>query len=280
MVAGDRVVRALTQDGAFRVVAARTTSAAAGVARSQGARGAVARALADLVTGSVIVRETVAPDWRVQGILHVGRGRMVADAYPDGATRGLVQERGGGPLDPKRGGLLQVTRTTPRGELSNGWVEVASGDVSAALIEYMHGSEQIASFVSVAAVVEDGEVRAAGGFLVQLLPELERGPLGVMTERLAEMQPLEAMLRSGAGSPDALVSEILHAMPYDVVGESGVRFECPCDDSRVLVALGTLPKAELREILDEGRVLEIACEYCHREYRLAPERLRGLVEAS
>lgn len=280
MSGGDLVLRAITQDGAFRVIAASTTSCASGVVQAQSARGPAARILAELLTGAVIVREAMAPDWRVQGILQIGKGRMVADAYPDGATRGLVQERGGGPLDPSQGGLLQLMRSMPNGNLQQGYVEVARGGVSAALMEYMQSSEQVSSFVSVAALVDDSDVRAAGGFLVQVLPEIDRGPLMVMTERLADMTPLEQLLRTGDASPERLMEELLHAMPFDVVGKSDVRFACPCDDSRVLASLSTLPRTEIQEMLDEGHVLEIECDYCRRQYRFSPARLRGLLETS
>ena len=279
-MSGDTVLRAITQDGAFRVIAASTTRSTGGVVHAQNAKGPAARILAELLTGAVIVREAMAPDWRVQGILQLGKGRMVADAYPDGATRGLVQERGGGPLDPSRGGMLQLMRSMPGGNLQQGYVEVARGGVSAALMEYMQSSEQIASFVAVAAIVEGGDVQASGGYLVQLLPEVDRGPLMVMTERLAAFAPLEEMLRTGEASPEKLMEELLHAMPFDVVGKSDVRFECPCDDSRVLASLATLPRAEIQEMIEVGNVLEIECDYCHREYKFAPERLRGLLEES
>jgi molecular chaperone Hsp33 len=280
MSGGDLVLRAITQDGAFRVITATTTSSTSGVVQAQNAKGAAAKILAELLTGTVIMREAMAPDWRVQGILQIGRGRMVADAYPDGSTRGLVQERGGGALDPSRGGMLQLMRSMPGGHLQQGFVEVASGGVSSALMEYMQSSEQISAFVSVAAVVDGDDVTAAGGFLVQLLPEVDRGPLMVMTERLADMTPLEQLLRSGDASPQHLMEELLYAMPFELVGKCDVRFECPCDESRVLTSLATLPRTDIQEMIDEARVLEIECDYCHREYKFAPERLRGLLDAS
>src|SRR5581483_10212180 len=149
MSGGDLVLRAITQDGAFRVITAATTASASGVVQAQSAKGTAAKIFAELLTGTVIMREAMAPDWRVQGILQIGKGRMVADAYPGGATRGLVQERGGGALDPSRGGMLQLMRSMPGGQLQQGYVEVSSGGVSSALMEYMQSSEQISAFVSV-----------------------------------------------------------------------------------------------------------------------------------
>ena len=91
--ARDRVLRAMTDDGSFRVVATRTTDMVRGATAAQGVRGAAARTFGELLTGAVLVRESMAPDLRVQAVLQGDdrRSRMVADAHPDGMTRGLVQ---------------------------------------------------------------------------------------------------------------------------------------------------------------------------------------------
>ena len=65
----DSVLRAITDDGAFRVIVARTTDTVQNVLKAQGAQGPTARHLGDLVTGAVLFRETMAPNLRVQGIL-------------------------------------------------------------------------------------------------------------------------------------------------------------------------------------------------------------------
>src|SRR4051812_39339917 len=91
----DRVVRAITDDGAFRVIIASTTHTVREVIAKQRARGTTAEHLGDMVTGAVLVRETMAPDLRLQCILKGANasGSLVADTHPTGATRGLVQLR-------------------------------------------------------------------------------------------------------------------------------------------------------------------------------------------
>jgi len=276
-MSADVVLRAITKDGAFRVITARTTSSARGVTGAQRVKGATARVLAELLTGTVLMREAMAPDLRVQGLLQVGKTRLVADAYPDGATRALVQ---GGDPEVGAGGVLQMMRSLHNGSVQQGIVRVAGGDMSTALMEYMQSSEQVASFIAVAAVLEGDAVAHAGGYLVQLLPEVGRAPLMVMTERLADFTPLPTLLTTGKGSPEELMTELLYAMPHDLVGRSTVRFACPCDETRVAASLASLPKADIKEMLDDGKVLEIQCDYCGREYRFAPEKLRGLLAQS
>src|SRR5688500_7732616 len=110
----DTALRAFTEDYAFRVVAARTTAMVRQAIESQGAAGETARTFADLLTGTVLVRETMAPQLRVQGILRDARrkGRLVADAHPDGGTRGLVQPASPGEaIDLGEGSMLEMMRT-------------------------------------------------------------------------------------------------------------------------------------------------------------------------
>src|SRR5260370_627700 len=93
---GDHAVMAVSNDGAFRVIVVRATETARGIVAAQRARGTTAEHLAHLVTGTLLVRLTMAPAYRVQGIVRGTDAKtlLVADSYPDGSTRGLVKPEG------------------------------------------------------------------------------------------------------------------------------------------------------------------------------------------
>jgi len=197
----DKVLRAITDDGAFRVIAADTTATVRGaLAVQKAATAELARTFADLLTGAVLVRESMAPDNRLQAILQGDdpRRRMVADTHPDGGTRGLIQlPEGVTDMPINNGGLLQVARTLHNGSLHQGVVAVpANGSVSAALMAYMQESEQTVTVTAVGSHFASGEVVAAGGYLVQLLPEVVEGPLMVMTEAPARIRRHRAAPRA------------------------------------------------------------------------------------
>lgn len=281
----DSVLRAITDDGAFRVIVARTTDTVQHVLKAQGAQGQTGRHLGDLVTGSVLFRETMAPNLRVQGILKGsgGSGSLVADSHPSGKTRGLVQLNGSAQevsLGP--GAIMQMMRTLPDGKINQGFVEVPDGSrsISRALMEYMQTSEQVVSMLAMGTLLDEGRVSAAGGYLVQLLPEVGRGPLMVMTERLKDFESIDEQLRSPDFSPEALLDELLYGMPFTRLDASPVGFECWCNELRVVSAIATLPRPDIEHLLSSGEVLEIACEYCKREFRISPARLQGLLKQS
>jgi molecular chaperone Hsp33 len=282
----DLVVRAITADGAFRVIAVRTTETARDVASAQNARGPRARLLAEMLTASVLVRETMAPDLRVQAILQGDdpKTRIVADSFPDGTTRGLVQLRNGADVALGERSVLQMMRTLHSGQIQQGVVQASkSGGISGALMEYMQASEQVVSFAAVGAIQSEEGVTSAGGYIVQLLPEASEGPLMLMTERLRDFPSIEALLEQDEAAPEKLLREVLYGMPYDEVGRGTLRFECRCSDERLLATLLSLPRDDVRELiksLTPGELLEIDCDYCQRHYRISPERLRGMLASN
>jgi len=279
----DSVLRAITDDGAFRVITARTTDTVRGAVDIQGASGNTARAFGELLTGAILYRETMAPQLRVQGVLKGSgkTGSLVADSHPSGRTRGLVQVESGGELALDGGAVIQMMRTLPSGRIAQGIVELPSGGgISQALMEYMQTSEQVVSMIAVSTLVDDSRVVAAGGYMVQLLPEVGRGPLMVMTERLRDFETIDARVGEAGFSPESLLEQLLDGMPFTRLEESAVGFECWCDELRVVSAIATLPKSDVEHLLAGGDVLEISCEYCKREYRILPARLRGLLEES
>jgi molecular chaperone Hsp33 len=268
----------MTNDGGFRVMTAVTTQTARGVLASQKAVGDVARTLADLVTGTVLVRETMSPGYRVQGIVHGASrsGALVADAHPDGGTRGIVQRA------PRLGdgASLEMMRTLPHGGVAKGIVAMPpDGTLSSALMAYLQESEQVVSMIAVGAVFEGDSVVAAGGYLVQLLPELPEAMLAIMTARLEDFPAIDAILR-GESTPEKMMDELLYGMPHTLLADSPLRYQCRCDTARVLASLATLPRAEVEEMVDAGKTLEINCDYCGTEYRVEPSQLRGLLARS
>ncbi|MDQ2645409.1 MAG: Hsp33 family molecular chaperone HslO [Myxococcota bacterium] len=282
--ARDSVLRAMTDDGAFRVITASTTNTVRGAVQAQRTGGETARTFGDLITGSILFRETMAPELRVQGILRGsnGSGSLVADSHPSGQTRGLIQlKEGQKQIALEQGAVIQMMRTLPSGRINQGVVEVPiEGGVSRALMAYMQVSEQVVSMIAVATLLDGDEVLAAGGYMVQLLPEVGRGPLAIMTERLREFESIDAQIGDTEFTPAWLLDQLLYGMPFTRLEENHVDYGCWCDELRVMSALATLNHADIEHLLSTNEVLEISCEYCHREYRIQPARLQGLLESS
>lgn len=286
MERSDQVIRALTDDGSFRVLTARTTGLCQEAVRKQGVHRSLAEHFSDLLTGTVLVRETMAPQLRVQGVVRGARGgvTLVGDSFPDGGTRGLVSCKKGH-VDIEFGGdaVLQFMRTLPNGSVHRGVVSVPkAGGVSAALMGYMQESEQIVTVMSVCTMFDDaGLIRSAGGFVVQLLPGADANVAAVITERLAsDFTDISRYVGDEAFDPDALLEELLYRVPFARLETRGVAFHCPCSQASVLGSLATLSPTDIQSFIDDGEVLDIACDYCGRAYQVAPDQLVGLLSQS
>ncbi len=282
----DSVVRAMTNDGAFRIIAARTTDTAEAVIAAQGLSGAMARNMADLVTAAVLYRETMAPSLRVQCIVRFAdeAGQLVADSHPVGWVRGLLQKgtEDATPNLQMPGATLEMMRTLPSSDLHRGIVEVpAGGNLSEAFMRYMQLSEQIVSMISLGSALE-GSNPAAGGFVVQLLPEASEAELAMetMTTRLESFVDIRDRLRASNASPKQLIEQIFEGMPFTWLHESDISFGCQCSDLRVMTTLSVLDRSDIQHLVDEGEPLSIGCDYCGASYVVEIAQLQGLLSSS
>jgi molecular chaperone Hsp33 len=278
----DRAISAVTHDGSFRVIAVRSTRTVRGIAKSQGATGHTVENLADLASGTIKLRLTMAPNYRVQGIIQgVGGGTLVGDSWPDGGTRGLLRASDG-QVAFGEGARMQLMRSLPNGSMHQGIVEISKEHrVSGALMNYLLESEQVTSAIGVGCVVSDGEILLAGGYVVQLLPECTEPPLAVMYERLRhDFADLSRVLAELDADPDRLVAEILHDMPYTRTLEFELDYRCRCSAERVLASLATVGKRELEDMIRKAEPLSITCDYCQQQYEVQPQMLQGLLSPS
>ncbi len=280
----------MTDDGAFRVIVARTTELCREICSAQGLTGETAQTMGDLLTGTILFRETMSPGLRVQGIVRSSEPKLslVADSAPEGATRGLAQGTPGKNFKAGEGTLLHMMRTLHNGSINQGIVKISgpapnesdAGGISRGLMTYMKDSEQVDTMLALATRIDsDGKIVEAGGYMVQLLPEVGRGPLAIMAERLEDFRTIEHLLVDSF-DPKTLLGELLYGMAYTNLDDSKLNFSCWCSENRLLGALATLDKSELKSMVDDDEPLEIDCEYCHKHYVIRPHRLAGLLSSN
>jgi len=280
---GDRAVRAMTLDGAFRVMAVVTTDTARGALAAQSASGDTALRLAELITAGILVRETTQPARRVQMLWRDRRGgALVADALPDGSNRGMVNPGEPSGVAATGDHILQVSYTMPNGALHQGMVGVPEGDdMGTALMRYMHQSEQTVSMVALAALPGPGPggVRVAGGYLVQLLPEATPEVIAELTDHLGNLPPIAQMLEGGEGAVTAggMIDTVLHRFEHARLASSELRFGCTCSEVRVMLSILTLPDTEVESMI-AGDPLDVRCDACGSQYTIQPDALRELRE--
>ncbi len=84
----------------------------------------------------------------------------------------------------------------------------------------------------------DYSIRAAGGFIIQLLPGLSDEEIDQIEGQLAELPPITTLLDQGA-TLEQVLTKIVGEV--NVMETSGARFRCKCSHERVeqtLISLG------------------------------------------
>ncbi len=269
----DRVVRAMTQDGQFRVIVASVGETAAVAAERQNAPHALVDRQGQLICAGVLLRETIQPTNRVQVIFKDSQGhRLVTDSLPEGTNRSIVDP--GDEAAEQGEGIFQVSVALRNGELHQGIVAVADDlDVSRAVMRYLQTSEQITAFVN---IISSSEPKAVGGFVLQVTPEVTREGLEAMTAHLEAFAGLSSWL-AGAHHPAELVQALLADHEYTLLADSDLCFGCTCSQERMLLGLATLPTVEIGEILAEGKGLELSCNACGQDYQVSTDELAVLL---
>ena len=277
----DKVMRAITEDGAFRIIVARTTQLVSEAIRLQEVTGETADLFGSLLTGTILTRETMAPSLRVQAFLmQENVGTLAGDSYPGGKTRGLVSlNQKKSPHFPlSNNAILRVTRALPNHELHEGIVSANSDfGISGSFVTYMMQSEQVESTVGLSTIIKNDKVIAAGGFIVQLLPEASTKSVAQMAHHLEQYYDPKELIKETNGEPKAMIKKLLLDIPFVILEESPLQFGCVCSKLRVLSAISALDRAEIKDMIDKKESIETVCDYCKTKYQIGPHQLQSLL---
>lgn len=276
----DRVIRAMTMDGQFRVVATIATDTANAACAAQKLAADSAGVLAELIACAVLVRETTQPTRRVQLVWRDRRGgSLVADSLPDGTTRGIVNPGKDESVEERGEHILQVNYTLPNGSLHQGVVAVAEdASLSVALMQYLQTSEQIVAMTAIGAVPGgDKLVKQVGGYLVQVLPEVTRAGLEILSMKLTELPSIDELVADAGADPRSIINRVLEGFPHAELADSPVAFGCTCSEARIIFGILSLGPAEVSS-MEAGDPLEVRCDACGTQYVIEPSSIRAMRE--
>lgn len=173
-------------------------------------------------------------------------------------------------------GLLYVMRDTGGAEPYVGCTPIVSGEIAEDITSYYAVSEQTPTVCALGVLVNpDLTVRAAGGFLVQLLPFCPEEVISQVERNVAAMDSMTAMLDGGM-TVEEICGRLLRGFEYDVVDTYTPEYRCTCSRQRVERAFSAMGPQELRELPDaQGRV-EVTCRFCDKIYRFTADEMERM----
>jgi molecular chaperone Hsp33 len=242
--------------------------------------GAVLVAVGAGKTDSLHAGETVQVQLRGDGPL----GTVLAISDAAGRVRGTVARPGVDlRLDdesPDVGraiglGTLTLVRHRPGWrEPYSGTVPLVSGEVAKDLALYLTESEQSPSAIGLGvAMTDDESAVAAGGFLVQVLPDARDDEVARVEANVRALPRLSDLVLTGVGA-DEILDQLLDGVGSRARHRSQPVFHCPCTRERALRTLQLLGRSDLLEMIESGGTQEVRCHFCGRGYDFGPDEMR------
>lgn len=174
-------------------------------------------------------------------------------------------------------GFLNVIKDLGLREYYQSSVSLQTGEIATDLAYYLNTSEQIPSAVSLGVFVEtDNSVKAAGGFMIQTMPQTKPEIIDYLERKLSLCSSSSTMILQGL-NPLQMLEEAV-GLPIELLLRSEVSYGCPCSKDRVINAVVALGKREIEEMIEEGKTVDIECHFCKRKYELTINELRGILK--
>ena len=288
----DQIVRAVTGDGFVKISAVTARDTVERARQIHGLSPTACAALGRTLCGASMLGELMKEDDASLTIRVNGggpAGSVIAVSDSNGNVRGYVTNpkadlptRPDGKLDVGglvgRNGMLTVSRDIGLKEPYVGSVELVTGEIGEDLAQYMVESEQIPSAVGVGVLIDtDRTVRAAGGFIVQLMPGAPESLIEKLETNILFMDQLTTVLDEDG--IDAVVSQVLFSLDPREAERHPIEYRCSCTRERVAAALRSVGAKELRSMAAEGKNTEVSCQFCDRLYEFTPAELLEMAEA-
>ena len=282
----DRIIRATAGDGYIKmavITAKDMIGRAAAIHKcTPTASAALGRTLcAASLLGNMMKEEKGTLTIRING--GGPAGSVVAVSDSNGNVRGYIENpavdlplRADGKLNVGgavgRDGMLTVSRDIGLKEPYIGSTELVSGEIAEDLTAYLLESEQVPSACALGVLVDtDMTIKAAGGFIVQLMPGADEALIDKLEENIFMMDQLTTILDEDGA--EELFAQVLKGLEYHLVGEEPVEYRCYCSRGRVGEAIACIDMAEINDMIDAGRDIEVSCQFCDAVYMFTPADL-------
>ena len=171
-------------------------------------------------------------------------------------------------------GFLNVIKDIGLREPYNGQTHLVSGEIAEDLTYYFATSEQVPSSVGLGVLMDkDNHVRQAGGFIIQVMPDTDDEVIDKLEARLGEVHSVTDMLDNGM-TPEDILGYVLEGMDVEILEIIPTQYKCNCSVERVSKAIASIGKKDLQEMIDDGKPIEVNCQFCGSHYKFDTEQLK------
>lgn len=297
---------AIDKSGSFRVCVSITTDLVQEAAKIHDTTPTAAAGLGRVLTAAGMMGILMKDEGSKLTVNFKGEGpakQILATAYADGRVKGYIANpyvdlplTEAGKLDVGGSlgiGELSVIRDLGLKEPYMGTIALVNGEIAEDLTAYFFISEQKNTSVALGVKIErDLTVGAAGGMIIQMLPDADEGAVDALEEMIGQMEPITTTIsrlqESRKGWTDtalvrAMVAEIFSRLPEEyeikVLEEREIKWDCDCSRERIEQALMTIGEEDLQQILDEDGQAELQCQFCLKKYQFDRPQLQAILDS-
>ena len=286
-------VRCISKDGTLTVTAIDSTDIVEKMRQIHQTSPVTSAALGRLMTaasmmGAALKSEDCSVTLRIRGGGPAGTVMAVSDWQ--GNVRGYVQDptvelplNKIGKLDVSGAvgtdGELTVIKDIGMKEPYVGQVPIVSGEIAEDITSYFFTSEQIPTVCALGVLVDrDRSIKAAGGFLIQLLPTALDDTITAVERCIKDIEPVTTML-SGGMTPEEICRHVLGEFEIEVLDESEPEYRCTCSRQRVENALIGTGIVSLEEMAQDENT-EVCCQFCNKKYNFSSNDIKKLIKTA
>lgn len=287
----DHLLKVLAFNDEVKAVAMVATDTVAEAQRRHDTWSASTAALGRTLIGTQLLASSLKGDERITVQVNGDGpgGKIMAEANGRGDMRGYITNphvslplNDKGKLDVRgvvgTNGTLTVIKDLQMREPFSGQVPIVDGELGMDFTYYLAVSEQVNGAVGVSVLVNPDEtVRAAGGFMIQLLPGASEATISEIERRINEM-PLVSKLIDQQESPLDLLNRLLGAENIRVLEDMPIRFQCSCTRERFSAGLMSIGIDDLEHLIEEDHGAEVECHFCGEKYQFSEQDLQDLID--
>ena len=216
-------------------------------------------------------------------------GTVLAVSDNEGNVRGYVTNphvdiplRKDGKLDVGTAvgheGTLTVIKDLHMKEPYVGTIDLLGGEIAEDVAGYFVESEQIPTACALGVLVDrDQSVKAAGGYLIQLMPGAAEDTIAKVEGGIMAAGAVSAILEKN-DDPEAMLRTVMSDSDLKILETCPVEYRCYCSRERVERALISLGREELEQMLSEQGGCQLTCQFCDAVYEFTAEDIQRLLK--
>ena len=216
-------------------------------------------------------------------------GTVLAVSDNEGNVRGYVTNphvdiplRKDGKLDVGTAvgheGTLTVIKDLHMKEPYVGTIDLLGGEIAEDVAGYFVESEQIPTACALGVLVDrDQSVKAAGGYLIQLMPGAAEDTIAKVEGGIMAAGAVSAILEKN-DDPEAMLRTVMSDFDLKILETCPVEYRCYCSRERVERALISLGREALEQMLSEQGGCQLTCQFCDAVYEFTAEDIQRLLK--